>query len=226
MLQDAVFLVNRLKELTDPSMESPILPLQQLVKDKPIPKRQMSAAINGLLKRNKPSAENTPTVSQAEVADQSTEPDSKADVDADAVDALGTADTPDAATELKPTLVAGVSSAAVDAQATGAAAPEITKEAPAENLNTAERTSSVQADAVDNTTISLPPLPRSEEDLTTTDPKADAGSDPEGHVNPVREANEKGSKSSPRSDKTPGLEEGKIPTETRQDDAAQISATN
>jgi hypothetical protein len=180
-----------------------------------------------LLKRNKPSAENTLTVPQAEAADQSTERGSKADVDADAVDALGTADTPDATTESKPPLAAGVSNeAAVDSQVTGPAAAEITKGPPAENLNTAEPASSVQVDALDITTVSLPPLPPSEEDLTATDPKADARSAPEGHVNPVREANEKASKSSPRSDEKPDLEEGKIRTETRQDDGAQVSATN
>ncbi len=53
MLNDATFIVDKVKDFTDPNMPSPIEGLDDLVRDKPTPKKQvqMGTALNGLLRR-------------------------------------------------------------------------------------------------------------------------------------------------------------------------------
>jgi hypothetical protein len=99
MQQDVTFLLGRLKELTDPSSDSPVAPLEKLVKDKPTPKKQMSATINGLLGRSNSNKETQ------ESSKAGTETTSNADelvreaqrqASEDALTAIGGLETPEA----------------------------------------------------------------------------------------------------------------------------------
>ncbi|KAJ9125183.1 hypothetical protein QFC22_000137 [Naganishia vaughanmartiniae] len=56
MMQDVSYLQERTKALTDSTAPLPTAPLEELVKSKSTPRRQMSSAINGLLRRKNDSA--------------------------------------------------------------------------------------------------------------------------------------------------------------------------
>ncbi|KAJ9108831.1 hypothetical protein QFC21_000151 [Naganishia friedmannii] len=56
MIQDVSYLQERTKALTDSTTPSPTAPLEDLVKSKSTPRRQMSSAINGLLRRKDPAS--------------------------------------------------------------------------------------------------------------------------------------------------------------------------
>jgi hypothetical protein len=75
MMQDVSYIVDRTKHLTDPTLPSPITPLEDLVKAKTFPRRaaHMSNALNGLLRRKNDAASSSttslndsPTLAQSE----------------------------------------------------------------------------------------------------------------------------------------------------------------
>jgi hypothetical protein len=61
MIQDVSYLQERTKALTDSAASSPTAPLEDLVRSKSTPRRQMSSAINGLLRRKNDSASTSAT---------------------------------------------------------------------------------------------------------------------------------------------------------------------
>lgn len=75
MMQDVSYIIDCTKHLTDPTLPSPITPLEELVKAKPHPRRaaHMSNALNGLLRRKNDAGSSTtslngsPNLTQSEI---------------------------------------------------------------------------------------------------------------------------------------------------------------